>query len=357
MTVRLLLTDYQLAVAERLLDITGAGNFDQLAAAAVDDAQRRSPEASWQRPRPPRPRKTSVPRDISLDSVLPAASGASLALSAGQQLRVQQITDGQCVDLQVFEPGGRSFSAARTRALHGIHPSIGASLWSTPPEVPLLTIVADTAPGHDLCFPPCSELEYERHAGISGHLGCAELHNAARAVQARALQAGPPQARARHTPSTPPTGDEVLNLWLPSAVDDQGELCSWPAACRRGDYVELRADRDVVVTLSTCPDDVFGSSQYEPGPVRVIVSAGAGAGTRTDERSSATPPGWPTSPPASALACNDVIVSLSDTELSELDGVVAGGWLGYGRAAVLRAMLFRLHESLASPPPTGALAS
>ena len=121
-----------------------------------------------------------------LDAVLPASSGASLALSAGQQLRVQQLTDGQCVDLHVFELGGRSFSAARTRALHGIHPSVGASLWSTAPEVPLLSIVADTAPGHDLCFPPCSELEYERHAGIGGHLGCAELHErSARAPSAR----------------------------------------------------------------------------------------------------------------------------------------------------------------------------
>ncbi len=352
MKVRLLLTDYQLAVAERLLAMTGAANLDQLAAAAVAGAQRRTPEARWRGPRPPRPQTTRLPREPILDAVLPAASGASLALSAGQHLRLQQITDGQCVDLQVFEPGGRFFSAARTRVLHGIHPSLGASLWSTPPEVPLLSIVADTAPGHDLCFPPCSELEYERHAGIGGHLGCAELHNAARAVQARALQARPPQARARHTPSAPPTGDEVLNLWLPSAVDDQGELRSWPAACRRGDYVEFRADRDVVVTLSTCPDDLFGSSQYEPGPVRVIVSGGTeGSLAPGRERNSAAPPSWPSAPPASALARNEIVVSLPNSELSEVDRVVAAGWLGYGRAAVLRAMIFRWHESLVSPSP------
>jgi uncharacterized protein YcgI (DUF1989 family) len=342
MTVRLLLTDYQLAVAERLLAMTGAANLDQLAAAAVADAGRRAPEARWRRPRPARPRTTSRPAEVCLDAVLPAASGAWLALSAGQQLRLQQITDGQCVDLHVFEPGGRSFSAARTRALHGIHPSVGASLWSTPPEVPLLSIVADTAPGHDLCFPPCSEREYERHAGIGGHLGCAELHKAARVLQARALQ----------TPGAPSTGDEVLNLWLPSAVDDQGGLRSWPAACRRGDYVELRADRDVVVTLSTCPDDLFGSSQYEPGPVRVIVSGGtAGSLAPGRERNSAAAPSWPSAPPAAALARNEIVVSLPNTELSEVDRVAAAGWLGYRRAAVLRALIFRWHESLVSPSP------
>lgn len=337
MTVRLLLTDYQLAVAERLLETTGSANFDQLAAAAVADTQRRAPDVRWRRPRPPRPRTTSRPSGVRLDAVLPASSGASLALSAGQQLRVQQLTDGQCVDLHVFELGGRSFSAACTRALHGIHPSVGASLWSTAPEVPLLSIVADTAPGHDLCFPPCSELEYERHAGIGGHLGCAELHKAARALQA---------------PGAPSTGDEVLNLWLPSAVDDQGELRSWPAACRRGDHVDLQAERDVVVTLSTCPDDLFGSSQYEPGPVGVIVSAGASLAPPREPTWSAAP-GWPSAPPASALARNEVVVALPDTELGEVDKVVADGWLGYDRAAVLRAMIFRLHPSLASPPPSG----
>ncbi|MGO9883456.1 MAG: DUF1989 domain-containing protein [Solirubrobacteraceae bacterium] len=338
MTVRLLLTDYQLAVVERLLDTTRTANFDQLAAAAVADARRRPPEARRRRPRPPRPQTTSRLSGVCLDALLPAASGGSLALSTGQQLRLQQVTDGQCIDLHVFELGGRSFSAARTRALYGIHPSVGAALWSTAPEVPLLSIVADTAPGHDLCFPPCSELEYERHAGISGHLGCAELHNAARALQA---------------PVAPSTSDEVLNLWLPSAVDDQGQLCSWPAACRRGDYVDLQAERDVVVTLSTCPDDLFGSSQYEPGPVRVIVSGGAtGSLAPPPERTWSAAPSWPSRPPVSALARNEVVVSLPDTELREVDKVVAGGWLGYGRAAVLRAMIFRLHESLASESPT-----
>ena len=36
-------------------------------------------------------------------------------------------------------------------------------------------------------------------------------------------------------------GDDVLNLWLPSAVRPDGLLVSWPAACRTGDAVALRA--------------------------------------------------------------------------------------------------------------------
>src|SRR6476659_8673450 len=70
---------------------------------------------------------------------------------------------------------------------------------------------------------------------------------------------------------------DPLNLWLPTAVKTSGELRSWPASCRRGDYVGLRAETDVLVVLSACPDDLYGSSQYEPKPVRLIARAGTGS--------------------------------------------------------------------------------
>jgi uncharacterized protein YcgI (DUF1989 family) len=241
-------------------------------------------------------------------------------------MRIEQIVDGQCVDLCAFEAGGlrRALSAARTRAIHGIHPSVGTSLWSTAPEVPLLSMLADSAPGHDLCFPPCSEFEYERHAGIAGHLGCSE-------IQA--------ETRARLTLTEHPHSG-VLNLWLPSAVDADGRLRSWPVACRRGDFVELEAQLDVLVTLSTCPDDLYGSSQYEPGPVRVIVAGGP-----------AGQPGgsfWPDRPPAAALARHQLSVSLPGAALAQVSELVAGGWLGGSPGEVVRALIFRHHESTAA---------
>ncbi len=334
MPVRLRLTDFQLAVAERLRAITGATTYDGLGAEALAHERGRRPDPRWQRPRPPSPLNTERPTHVRLAAILPAATGASLELSAGHCLRVEQIKDGQCVDLGVVATDGRSFSAARTRAAHGIHPSAGASLWSTAPEVRLMSIVADTAPGHDLCFPPCSEHEYELHCGIRGHLGCAELHAA---------------ARARRDPTAVKTGDDVLNLWLPSAVGADGRLRSWPVACRTGDFVELRAEADVVVTLSTCPDDLFGSSQYEPGPVRIIVADGHGGQGPKPVGVTA----WPTAPPASALARNTVSIALPATEQRCLDDLAASGWLGTSRATVLRALIFRLFESLVSSPAGG----
>ncbi len=322
MIVRLRLTDYQLAVAEHLKTLAGAEAVSELALKAVEHEQTRSPESRWRLPRPDTPAAACRPDHVRLDRLLPAATAVALSLGSGQCLRVQQLKDGQCADLRIFEPDGRTFSAARTRAEHGINPTAGARLWSTAPEIPLMSIKADTAPGHDLCFPPCSEFEYSHQFGIAGHLGCTELHA---------------EAQARHSPATANPGDDVFNLWLPSAVDADGRLRSWPAACRRGDYIDLQAETDVVLTLSTCPDDLFGSSQYEPGPVRVIVSGGH----ELHEL-----PAWPSGPPTSALARDEVSISLPPDALNRVDQLAARGWLGCARAPALRALMFRFIESL-----------
>jgi uncharacterized protein len=229
--------------------------------------------------------------------------------------------------VRAFASDGISFSAAQTRWMHGINPSVGASLWRAQPQRPLLTIVQDTAPGHDLTFPPCSGPEYERYTGIAGHRGCAEMH-------AAALQA------AGHAPWP---GEDVLNLWLPSAVDPDGTLRSWPARCRAADRVALRADEDVLLTLTTCPDDLYGTSQYEPKPVAVIA----------DPADAATPPrvhGWPAAAPAAAVARHRAHVSLSARDIEHVDRWARRGWLGDDRPSVLRALLLRLYESLSAQP-------
>ena len=325
MPIVLALTDYQRAVTDTLLTLTGTHDLDALAAHAVQHDRRSAPEPRWAAPRPPA--APAPPPDGSpvLDLTLPAASAGALKLRRGDQLRIEQLEDGQGVDLRAHASDGAGISAARTRAAHGINPTTGAVLL-TAASRPLLTMVQDSAPGHDLLFPACTELEYTEHAGITGHLGCDELHRGALA--------------AAHRDDA--LGEGVLNLWLPSAVDVDGRLRSWPAACRAGDSVTLRADVDVLVTLSCCPDDLFGTSQYEPKPVRVAVTGPAGARPVF---------GWPSDPPPSAAARHRPALELSAADLAHVDRWVQRGWLGDDRGAVIRALIFRLHEWLRARTP------
>ena len=334
MAITLALTDTQLAVMTRLQAAVGAADLDELAVVAIDHDRRAAPDPRWREPRPRGHRAGRSGTDVTGDTghratrvqlTLPAASGGALALAAGDLLTIEQLDDGQGVDLRAFGADGVSFSAAQTRWMHGINPTVGTSLWRTRPWSPLLTIVRDTAPGHDLCFPPCSGPEYARYAGIDGHVGCAELHAAALAA------AG----------GDPWPGDDVLNLWLPSAVQPDGRLVSWPAACRAGDAVTLRADDAALVTLTSCPDDLYGTSQYEPKPVRVTVERNAAATVPTAF-------GWPSQPPPAALPRHRPAVSLSAGELEHIDDWGRRGWLGDDRPSVTRALILRLYESLNS---------
>jgi len=321
MHVELELGEHQLRALRSLLERPPArcASLSELAAAAVRDDRDRPVPAYRRRPRPPGPEPTPPGEGWSLDAALPAASARWFALPQGATMRIEQLKDGQCVDLYAVartEPR-RRFSAARTRAIAGLHPGAGTVLWSSAPEIPMLRIEADSRPGHDLGFPACSAFEYEQATGVGGHPACAEL--AAAALE----RAGLPR-ELEHDP---------LNLWLPSWVDAKGMMRSRPVSARRGDRVDLQALTDVVVVACACPDDLFGSSQYEPGPVRVMIRGASG-----ERQDAAVPaPAWP----ASA-----VTVELADDLAGHLAGVRESGWLGFSDAQVLRALMLAYWERL-----------
>ena len=61
-----------------------------------------------------------------------------------------------------------------------------------------------------------------------------------------------------------------LSFFAPARTDAEGRFV-WHADQRRpGDYVELRAEMDIVVSLSNCPHPFDPASTYDPGPVEVV---------------------------------------------------------------------------------------
>jgi hypothetical protein len=129
---------------------------------------------------------------------------------------------------------------------------------------------------------------------------------------------------------------------LASEVLHDGRLRSWPASCRRGDHVELLALRDVIVVLNPCPDDLYGSSQYEPRAIRVLSA---------DDAASASPALLALTPAFDLGARSQLTVALPEQLRDPLEAVRADGWLGDQRAAVVRALLFRWWERSLTPAP------
>ena len=239
------LTGRQLALIERAARGVPVADFVDAAYEAAPAAVGGVPGAS----------PSSLPDDAR--EVVPGGS-ATVELSRGDLLRVEQLRGGACVDLVAWSlrDHGERLSAARTRTLCGVSPGLGDLLWSGPPvERPIAVIVADSAPGHDLLFPACSPREYA-HAGVDPDPSCHGVQAAAAAAYGIA----------------PCDLPDPLDLWLRGAVTARGELDWASTPTRPGDCVELLALIDLLVIVNPCVDDVFGCSGFEPRPI--AVSAG-----------------------------------------------------------------------------------
>jgi uncharacterized protein YcgI (DUF1989 family) len=322
--VVLRLNDQQRVVLDELLAHPATPDgLDAVVAASIAHDAARPPDPTRSGPRPPA--RPPTPRDPAarVDALVPACTGIGVALREGDVLRVEQVVDGQCADLNAFalDGSGRRFDAARTRAADGLRPTTGAVLVSTPPEVPLLRIAADTAGPHDLGFPACSAGEFAAVTAQEDHSNCVDLQ----------------RETQRHWGLAPRDVHDPLNLWLPTGVLPDGRLCWWPCAARAGDHVDLVALADVLVTVNPCASDVFGSAAWELGPIRVIVSG--------DGPAPAAPSGPEPRWRWTDLPVRDVPVDVGEDGLAHVAAVRGLGWLGTTDAAVVRAMLLRYWES------------
>lgn len=62
----------------------------------------------------------------------------------------------------------------------------------------------------------------------------------------------------------------ALTLFAPVRVSDEDGSFAWqPGLLNGGDYVDLRAEMDLLVALSTCPHPLDPSPDYAPNPVEI----------------------------------------------------------------------------------------
>lgn len=135
---------------------------------------------------------------------------------------------------------------SKTAWEYGVHLTSGAVLLSTGPwERPLLTIVADTLPReptpkgtlfHDVMAGCCSAKSHIRRYGPDETLpGCFDVIAASLAPY-----------------RVPPDFvQDVFNPFMRTGVADN-RLFHEPSDATAGDYVELRAEMDVLVAMSAC---------------------------------------------------------------------------------------------------------
>jgi len=198
--------------------------------------------------------------DLETQAVV-ASHGRAFRMKAGQFARIINTHGNQVVDTwAVAESDPFEVSSMdHTRSVNSnIFFTEGMSLQSSRRRS-MLTMVADSARvRHDTLLCPCSGELYRQ-------LGCTEYHRSCTDNFHEAL------AEANIKPAFTPAS---LNLFMNVPVAADGTVDRVPPATAAGDYVVLRADIDLVLVLSACPQDLtpINGAARTPRDVAVSIS-------------------------------------------------------------------------------------
>ncbi|MFO1036968.1 MAG: urea carboxylase-associated family protein [Geminicoccaceae bacterium] len=181
------------------------------------------------------------PSDLQL---IPARMGSAARVKAGQTVRVINTHGTQVVDTWAFSTDdlGEFMSMQHTRAaILKLRPAVGDSL-VTNCRRPILTLTADTSGGvHDTLIAACDRWRYEGLGHKGYHRNCTD--NLSESLRMLGLIA----------PETP----SPLNLFMNIPWTAEGTLSFDPPRGVEGGHVDLRAEMDLVIAFSACPQDML----------------------------------------------------------------------------------------------------
>ena len=192
------------------------------------------------------------------DAVVPARAPWSARVGRGDVLRLVDLEGQQAVDFLCYnaKDAAERYSAANTIKAPGqIFIGEGSVLRSSLAR-PMMTVIADTCGRHDTIFGCCSfEIDEVRY-GRTNDESC--QRNFERELARHGI--GPEHVVAN------------VNFFMYVPVGPDGAAQITGARSKAGDYVDLRAEMDVLAVLSNCPEEMNPATGSKgPTPIRAIV--------------------------------------------------------------------------------------
>lgn len=175
---------------------------------------------------------------------IPARRGKAARVAKGQSVKVVNTHGAQVVDTWAFNQAdmSESMSMEATRGtVLKMRLDVGDAFYSNNRRA-MLTVLEDTSPGvHDTLIAACDNYRY-------GLLGCTEYHdNCTDNLHAALTELG---VTAPKTPSP-------LNLFMNIPWTESGGLSFEAPVTKPGDYILMRAEMDLIVVFSACPQDIL----------------------------------------------------------------------------------------------------
>jgi urea carboxylase-associated protein 1 len=195
------------------------------------------------------------------DETVPAGEPWMKRLTRGQVLRIVDLEGNQAVDTLFYnahEPLERYSLMHTIQAQGALYLTVGTRLMSSEGR-PMMTIVADTCGRHDTLGGACAcESNMVRYAIEKRPMhSCRDSFLLAIAQDEQGLS-------KRDIVSN-------INFFMNVPVTPEGKLTFEDGISAPGKYVELRAEMDVTVLVSNCPQLNNPCNGYNPTPVRMLV--------------------------------------------------------------------------------------
>ena len=194
------------------------------------------------------------------DEIVPARAPWDYPVKKGETLRIVDLEGNQAVDFLVYNlhDDAERYSLQDTIAMQGnIFLKTGAGLYSNEGRA-MMTIIATNVDYHDTIGGACScesnTLRYGHHTK-SQH-ACVENFLVANAKHGRNKRDMVPN----------------INFFMNVPVEADGALGIVDGISAPGKYVDLRAEMDVMVIVSNCPQINNPCNGFNPTPVRMIVA-------------------------------------------------------------------------------------
>ena len=207
------------------------------------------------------PATTGLSGTIVHDEIVPARAPWLHHVAAGQTLRVVDVEGNQAVDFLIYSAADdvERYSAQDTVAAQGnLFLRTGSVLLSNEGR-PMMTITDTSVEYHDTIGGACScesnTLRYGHHT--KAQHACVENFLEANLTEGRGKRDMVPN----------------INFFMNVPVEEDGSLGIVDGISAPGLTVDLRAEMDVIVVVSNCPQINNPCNAFNPTPVRMIVTA------------------------------------------------------------------------------------
>ena len=201
------------------------------------------------------------PEDASSDEIVKAGDAWLKDLRQGQTLRILDLEGNQAVDTLFYnahDPAERYSAIDTIRAQGNLYLTTGSRLISADGNI-MLTITADTCGRHDTLGGACSAESNQVRYALDKH----SMHSC-RDSFLSALAASDLHMTKRDLTSN-------INFFMNVPVTPEGGLSFEDGISAAGRYVEIRAEMDLTVLVSNCPQLNNPCNAYNPTPVRMLI--------------------------------------------------------------------------------------